>query len=95
VKGGGSLSSPLFYTNPQVYFHFDKSKVANPALIEKVETLITYKSDSEADVKLFLVHADTKDRLCSISESKLVDPVLISVRSLMTLLSSYNNISCL
>lgn len=48
-------------------------------MIDKVETLITYKSDSEADVKLFLVHADSKDRLCSIPESKLVDPLLASV----------------
>lgn len=45
-KGGGTPSSPLFYTNPQFYFHFDRSKVSNPALVDKIDTLITYKNDT-------------------------------------------------
>ena len=42
VRGGGTPSSPSFYMNPQVYFHFDKTKVTNPGAVEKIETLITY-----------------------------------------------------
>lgn len=38
--------------------------------------MITYTSDKGADVKLFLLNADTKDRVCNISEAKLVDATL-------------------
>ena len=74
MKGGGTPSCPFFYQNPQVQFHFDKSKVPNPGAVEKIDTLITYQVDSTADVKLFLLYADTKERVPSVHESKLVDP---------------------
>lgn len=76
VKGGGTPAAPTFFNNPQVYFNFDKTKVQNPGSIEKIEVLITYTSDKGADVKLFLLNADSKDRVCSISEAKLVDASL-------------------
>ena len=74
VKASGPPSSPFFYQSPQVYFYFDKSKVPNPALVSTMETLITFQSDTNADVKLFLVRADTRDRVTSIKENQLVDP---------------------
>jgi hypothetical protein len=45
----------------------------NPASVDKIETLITYNSDSKADVKLYLLYAETKERVTSIKEEKLVD----------------------
>lgn len=73
VKGGGTPSCPTFYLNPQVQFSFDKSKVPNPGAVEKIDTLITYQSDNVADVKLFLLLADTKDRVANVSDAKLID----------------------
>jgi hypothetical protein len=66
-------NSPYFYQSPQVYFYFDKTKVPNPAIVEKVETLITYQSDTGADVKLYLLNAENRDRVSSIKEQQLVD----------------------
>lgn len=31
--GGGTPSCPKFYMNPQFYFNFDKTKVANPGIV--------------------------------------------------------------
>ena len=76
VKGGGTPAAPTFYNNPQVYFHFDKTKVQNPGQIEKFEVLITYTSEKGADVKLFLLNADSKERVNNVSEDKLVDKSL-------------------
>jgi hypothetical protein len=46
TKSGGSPSCPLFYQNPQYYFNFDKTKVPNPAIVDKIDTIITYQSDT-------------------------------------------------
>ena len=78
VKGGGTPGEATFFQNPQIYFHFDKTKVLNPAGIEKFETLITYQSDTNADVKLFLAIAENRDRVSNISEKTLVDASLKS-----------------
>jgi len=37
---------------------------------------MTYTSDKGADVKLFLLHAENKERVCNVSEAKLVDASL-------------------
>jgi hypothetical protein len=38
--------------------------------------LITYTSEKGADVKLFLLNADSKERVNNVSEDKLVDKSL-------------------
>jgi hypothetical protein len=78
VKGGGTPGEATFFMNPQIYFYFDKTKVPNPGAVEKFETLITYQSDNKADVKLFLVNAENRERVCNISEKTLVDASLKS-----------------
>jgi hypothetical protein len=58
----------MFYTNPQFYFTFDRSKCVNPAIVDQIDTLITYKNDNGADVKLYLVRAESKDRVTTIKD---------------------------
>jgi hypothetical protein len=52
--------------------------VPNPGAVEKFETLVTYQSDSGADVKLFLMNAENRERVCNVSEKTLVDAALKS-----------------
>jgi hypothetical protein len=66
-------TNPLFYQSPQVYFYFDRSKVINPGNVTQIETLVTFQSSANSDVKLYLINADTKERVPTIQEKNLVD----------------------
>lgn len=45
MKSGSVPNSPFFYTNPQFYFFFNKQLATNAHMVQKIETLITFKSD--------------------------------------------------
>jgi len=62
--------------NPQYYFHFDKSKVTNPASVMKVDALITFESAHNSDVKLFLFHGHPRNRITYPTEESLFDKSL-------------------
>ena len=73
LPGGGVPTNPLFYQSPQVYFYFDRSKVINPGNVTQIETIVTFQSSANSDVKLYLINADTKERVPTIQEKNLVD----------------------